>query len=136
MLSIFLSHSPTLPHAQLRRGLVTQGYRIVSSAHTHYRVPQSENALHLRLADAKQLNPEGRTLLPKLAFNGFLTRFKTPDLSEGFQDVTSIDFKVRSGLIVAGSDGHKAEFLADASCDPPQFDGGPDELSVWRRYWT
>lgn len=57
----------------------------------------------------KQLNPEARELLPKLAFNGFASRFKEPKASEGFQDVVEIDFKFR---------------------------GTKEEYGIWGRYWV
>lgn len=42
-----------------------------------------------------QLNPEGRTVLPPIAFRSFATNYVEPDLSEGFQDITRINFEVR-----------------------------------------
>ncbi|KAJ2893772.1 hypothetical protein MKZ38_008239 [Zalerion maritima] len=38
------------------------------------------------------LNPESREILPKLAFNGFASRFKEPKLVEGFKEIVEIDF--------------------------------------------
>lgn len=57
----------------------------------------------------KELNPEARAPLPKLAFNSFSSRFKAPNLDEGFQDVVEVDFKFR---------------------------GTKDEYAKWGRYWT
>ncbi|EON95684.1 putative bifunctional polynucleotide phosphatase kinase protein [Phaeoacremonium minimum UCRPA7] len=56
----------------------------------------------------RPMNPESRTSLPKLAFNGFASRFKEPKAKEGFQDVVEIDFKFR---------------------------GTEDEYQIWGRYW-
>ncbi|KAG8163830.1 hypothetical protein KVR01_005748 [Diaporthe batatas] len=56
----------------------------------------------------KDMNPEARTALPKLAFNGFASRFKQPKASEGFQDIVEVDF---------------------------QFRGSKEELAIWGRYW-
>ncbi|KAM0274382.1 hypothetical protein ACHAQH_007884 [Verticillium albo-atrum] len=56
-----------------------------------------------------EMNPESRTVLPQLAFNGFKSRFREPKAKEGFQDVTELEFKFR---------GTKAEH------------------GVWARYWT
>lgn len=56
----------------------------------------------------KDMNPEARTALPKLAFNGFASRFKEPKTKEGFQDVVEVDF---------------------------QFRGTEEELAIWGRYW-
>jgi hypothetical protein len=41
------------------------------------------------------MNPEKRTILPSLAFRGFASRYKRPQISEGFQDITEVAFKVR-----------------------------------------
>lgn len=56
----------------------------------------------------KDMNPEARAALPKLAFNGFASRFKQPKTKEGFQDVVEVDF---------------------------QFRGSKEELAIWGRYW-
>jgi bifunctional polynucleotide phosphatase/kinase len=55
-----------------------------------------------------QLNPEARQGLPKLAFNGFGSRFREPKAAEGFQDVIPVDFKFR---------------------------GTKEEYDIWCRYW-
>ncbi|EAT87754.1 hypothetical protein SNOG_05363 [Parastagonospora nodorum SN15] len=39
-------------------------------------------------------NPEKRTILPKLAFTGFASRYREPKLSEGFTEITMIDFEL------------------------------------------
>ncbi|KAM0352335.1 hypothetical protein ACHAPU_002000 [Fusarium lateritium] len=57
----------------------------------------------------ESLNPESRTVLPKMAFTGFASRFKPPQLKEGFQDITEVQF---------------------------QFRGTKDEYQIWGRYWT
>jgi hypothetical protein len=44
-----------------------------------------------------QVNPEKRTVLPKVAFSGYSSRFKAPEMSEGFdEEVIRIDFQVGS----------------------------------------
>jgi len=40
------------------------------------------------------MNPEKRIILPGLAFKGFSSRYQQPALSEGFQDITEVEFKV------------------------------------------
>ena len=55
-----------------------------------------------------QLNPESRTSLPKLAFNGYISKFKEPKVDEGFQDIIQVDFKFR---------------------------GTEEEYALWGRYW-
>ncbi|KAK7948457.1 uncharacterized protein PG986_009343 [Apiospora aurea] len=57
----------------------------------------------------KPMNPEAREALPKLAFNGFASRFKEPKTKEGFQDVFEVEFKFR---------------------------GTKEEYAIWGRYWT
>lgn len=47
------------------------------------------------------MNPESRTMLPKLAFTGFAARYREPKVEEGFDDVTKVDFKVRVPLACA-----------------------------------
>lgn len=56
----------------------------------------------------KELNPEKRTALPKLAFNGFKSRYKPPSDKESFQDIVEVDFKFR---------------------------GTKEEYGIWGRYW-
>lgn len=55
------------------------------------------------------MNPEQRTMLPKLAFTGYNARFKEPKVKEGFEDVVEVEFKFR---------------------------GGDDDYAIWGRYWT
>ncbi|KAH8730048.1 polynucleotide kinase 3 phosphatase-domain-containing protein [Phaeosphaeriaceae sp. PMI808] len=38
-------------------------------------------------------NPENRTILPKVAFTGFASRYRKPELSEGFTEIIMTDFK-------------------------------------------
>jgi hypothetical protein len=40
------------------------------------------------------MNPEKRAILPSLAFRGFNSRYKRPQLKEGFQDITEVAFRV------------------------------------------
>ncbi|SMQ55745.1 unnamed protein product [Zymoseptoria tritici ST99CH_3D7] len=54
------------------------------------------------------MNPENRQLLPKMAFTSFASRFRRPTLEEGFQDITSVDFRLR---------------------------GTEEEKALWGRYW-
>ena len=41
------------------------------------------------------MNPESRTMLPKMAFTGFASRYREPTVNEGFDDITKVNFKVR-----------------------------------------
>lgn len=54
-------------------------------------------------------NPENRQGLPKLAFTGFASRHKEPQLREGFQDVVEVQFNFR---------------------------GTKEDYDVWGRYWV
>ncbi|KAL0934347.1 DNA kinase phosphatase pnk1 [Colletotrichum truncatum] len=54
------------------------------------------------------LNPESRVALPRMAFNGFKSRFKEPKIKEGFQDITEVEFSFR---------------------------GTKEEHDIWARYW-
>ncbi|KAK0712391.1 polynucleotide kinase 3 phosphatase-domain-containing protein [Lasiosphaeria miniovina] len=56
----------------------------------------------------KELNPESRQSLPRLAFNGFASRFKEPKPKEGFQDIFEVPFKFR---------------------------GAKQEYDIWARHW-
>ncbi|POS82651.1 hypothetical protein EPUL_004207, partial [Erysiphe pulchra] len=40
------------------------------------------------------MNPEKRTILPGIAFNGYKKKFQPPNLDEGFQDIIEVPFKV------------------------------------------
>lgn len=54
------------------------------------------------------MNPESRTGLPIIAFNGFNARLRGPKVSEGFQDVVEIEFTFR---------------------------GTKEEYDMWGKYW-
>ncbi|KAL2355708.1 polynucleotide kinase 3 phosphatase-domain-containing protein [Cryomyces antarcticus] len=62
----------------------------------------------VRALNVTLMNPEKRTLLPKIAFAGFLSRYREPSLQEGFQDITKVDFK---------------------------FEGSEEQQKVWRKFW-
>ncbi|KAI0513132.1 DNA kinase/phosphatase Pnk1 [Xylaria bambusicola] len=57
----------------------------------------------------KCLNPETRSALPPLAFNGFFSRLREPTVKEGFQHVLPIEFKFR---------------------------GTEEEYAIWAQYWS
>ncbi|KAF1358366.1 PNK3P-domain-containing protein [Lizonia empirigonia] len=48
-----------------------------------------------------ETNPENRTMLPKLAFTSFATRYRAPKLEEGFKEIIKVDF------VFTGSDAQK-----------------------------
>ncbi|KJR83120.1 bifunctional polynucleotide phosphatase/kinase [Sporothrix schenckii 1099-18] len=43
----------------------------------------------------KALNPDNREALPRIAFNGFFSRFREPKPAEGFADITQVAFAFR-----------------------------------------
>lgn len=55
------------------------------------------------------INPEDRTMLPRMAFHSFAKRYMAPTLGEGLQDVTKVDFV---------------------------FSGDDTARKVWSRYWV
>lgn len=57
----------------------------------------------------KQLNFEGRELVPKIAFNSYEKRFKQPLASEGFVEVIEHDFV---------------------------FNGTEEDRAIWTKYWV
>jgi bifunctional polynucleotide phosphatase/kinase len=66
----------------------------------HNDVVRAMNAAH---------NPESRTMLPKIAFWGYKRDFQPPELEEGLEDITQVDF---------------------------WFEGTDEERIVWTKYWT
>ncbi|ORY12270.1 polynucleotide kinase 3 phosphatase-domain-containing protein [Clohesyomyces aquaticus] len=56
-----------------------------------------------------ETNPEKRTILPKLAFTGFASRYRKPSLDEGFREIIEMDFK---------------------------FEGSEEQKKMWGRYWV
>lgn len=55
------------------------------------------------------MNRENRTLLPRMAFSGFASRYREPAIKEGFEDITRVDFR---------------------------FTGTEEQKALWRRYWV
>ena len=79
--------------------------------------------------DHPQMNPEKRTKLPPVAFRSFVDRFRKPDLSEGFQDITPVDFKVCLTL-------HHLRFRYHRIDRSDQFHGTEEQQRIWSRYWV
>ncbi|KAI0406402.1 DNA kinase/phosphatase Pnk1 [Xylaria palmicola] len=57
----------------------------------------------------KSLNPEARSALPPLAFNGYFARLREPTVKEGFQHILPVEFTFR---------------------------GTKEEYAIWGQYWT
>lgn len=71
-----------------------------------------------RLANAspQTMNPEHRSMLPKMAFTGFAARYREPRVEEGFEDITKVDFKVSQECREEMSGTRKGNKPAHASC--------------------
>ncbi|RMZ84393.1 hypothetical protein DV738_g636, partial [Chaetothyriales sp. CBS 135597] len=63
----------------------------------------------VRALNPQLMNPEGRAMLPGIAFRSFLQRLQEPKLDEGFEDITTVDFV---------------------------FQGSPEQQAVWSKYWV
>ncbi|KAI4257989.1 MAG: hypothetical protein L6R42_005354 [Xanthoria sp. 1 TBL-2021] len=62
----------------------------------------------VRAIAGNRFNPEKRAMLPHTAFSSFASRFKQPQVDEGFQDVVPVEF---------------------------QFQGDDEQRKIWSRYW-
>ncbi|KAK2808825.1 hypothetical protein FQN50_004301 [Emmonsiellopsis sp. PD_5] len=76
---------------------------------TPAKICKHNNAVRAANSKIESINPEMRPLLPGIAFGDFARRFKEPALSEGFQDITHVEFK---------------------------FQGTPAASEVWGQYWV
>lgn len=74
------------------------------------------------------MNPEQRTLLPNMAFTGFISRYRPPQVSEGFEDITEIKFQ--ASLLF-----HILDWQYLLLMRHPQFQGTDQEWEIWSRYW-
>ncbi len=77
---------------------------------------------------ALQMNPEKRTLLPKVAFTGFASRYQEPKIEEGFQDITTVDFGVSHLIRTMPPLQHTDDRL--------QFEGSEEQAALWKRFWV
>lgn len=89
------------------------------------------------------MNPESRTLLPKMAFSGFASRYREPKTEEGFQDITKVNFKVsRLSLAPCGDDANAdCSFTAMSSnehfgADTGYHSAAPFNLDPLSPTWT
>ena len=75
------------------------------------------------------MNPEKRTMLPKVAFTGFAARYREPKAEEGFQDITKVHFKVsrrRSACVCV---------KIQTAYGLRQFEGTEEQKAQWKKYW-
>ncbi|MCJ1308396.1 hypothetical protein MMC25_002049 [Agyrium rufum] len=71
----------------------------VPTRYVHFTAPPKlceHNDTFRALAPNQEANPEKRTILPHSAFSGFAARYREPRPDEGFQDIITIPFEVRS----------------------------------------
>lgn len=47
----------------------------------------------VRALNGPTMNPEGREMLPRMAFSWFAKKFREPTLSEGFEDIVVVEFR-------------------------------------------
>jgi len=96
----------------------------------------------------QQMNRENRTLLPRMAFSGFASRYREPAVKEGFEDITRVDFRVSLDLcfcLQAHGDARSCPGSAIGVCGYEyiswrllwceQFAGTEEQKAIWRRYW-
>lgn len=50
-------------------------------------------------------------MLPKMAFTSFASRYREPDIKEGFEDITKVDFIVRSDYLPQSSKFSRADIV-------------------------
>ena len=62
----------------------------------------------VRALNPEIMNPEGRAMLPGIAFRSFAQRYIAPSMDEGFQDITPVIF---------------------------QFQGSAEQRGIWSQYW-
>lgn len=63
----------------------------------------------VRAFGGDKVNPEGRAMLPGIAFRGFKGKFEAPVESEGFAGLVEVEFK---------------------------WEGGEEERRIWSRFWN
>ena len=73
------------------------------------------------------MNPEKRTILPKVAFTGFAARYREPRIEEGFQDMTKVDFTVRLS--------NRSDWRDRSMLIISQFEGTEEQKAQWTKYW-
>lgn len=74
---------------------------------THPKLCEHNNIIRALAGDA--FNPENRPILPHLALPSFASRFIKPSTTEGFEDVMTLEFKVRDLYIIFDTDCEEKE---------------------------
>jgi bifunctional polynucleotide phosphatase/kinase len=77
----------------------------------HFTTPTrlAEHNDSVRALNGELMNPEKREILPGIAFKSFLQRYEKPDVAEGFEDITTVDFS---------------------------WHGTDEQKEIWKRYWV
>lgn len=81
------------------------------------------------------MNPESRTILPKMAFTGFASRYREPTEDEGFQDITKVNFQVRFWRSLGHAVRAGLQLALWISNLARQFNGTEAQKEQWRKYW-
>nr|XP_023907961.1 bifunctional polynucleotide phosphatase/kinase-like [Quercus suber] len=63
----------------------------------------------VRALAGETFNPEKRVQLPRIAFSGFTARYREPRVEEGFEDITTVEFKL---------------------------EGSEEQKALWARHWV
>ncbi|KAK0256084.1 DNA kinase/phosphatase Pnk1 [Friedmanniomyces endolithicus] len=110
-------------------GLATKLKVPIRLVHFTATVKLCEHNDTVRALAGELMNPEKRTLLPKVAFTGFASRYRAPKIEEGFQDITTVDFKVSHLLPSMPSSSQRTD-------DRLQFEGSEEQAALWKRFWV
>ncbi|KAK0921091.1 DNA kinase/phosphatase Pnk1 [Friedmanniomyces endolithicus] len=109
-------------------GLATKLKVPIRLVHFTATVKLCEHNDTVRALAGELMNPEKRTLLPKVAFTGFASRYQEPKIEEGFQDITTVDFGVSHLIRTMPPLQHTDDRL--------QFEGSEEQAALWKRFWV
>lgn len=103
---------------------------MVRSLNSNVSSPRGPNPVvyHVPADDNVQMNPENRAVLPPIAFRSFAQSYVAPELSEGFEDITTVNFEVSDFALI-----RLKKKPANALV---QFEGPDAEREVWSKYWV
>lgn len=93
------------------------------------KVCEHNNTVRALAGDA--FNPENRSILPPVAFSSYASRFKKPSMTEGFDDIITLEFQVRYLYIILTliTKGKSNGWYCW------QFDGDEQQRQIWSKYW-
>jgi len=76
------------------------------------------------------MNPESRTMLPKMAFTGFASRYREPTLEEGLADIFKVDFRVRYMIHIRFM-GDANGFISSSAPNNRKISGSASGYDAW-----